>query len=283
MTKEKQSSPGSPKKKITPRRYSSRDKRIEELRQYVRTDGRKYLEDENITSIGIGYKIKDGERTKKLCIQFTVKTKPEEGVGLEGLETEMIPESIEVAGKGIPTDVIQREYKLSFRRANTEQLNARKRRSDPLVAGISVSHPTGTAGTLGVFVVDNVSGTLCMLSNWHVLHRHEGKIGDIIVQPGPFDDNDVGNNRVGKLLRSHLGEAGDCAIATVENRDMSRQILDLQTHPEEVVRVDLDDRVIKSGRTTEVTLGVVRRIDVISQINYEGVGPVNIGCFEIGP
>ena len=34
---------------------------------------------------------------------------------------------------------------------------------------------------------------------------------------GPHDDNRVEQNRLGKLVRSHLGAAGDCAIATIED------------------------------------------------------------------
>ena len=54
--------------------------------------------------------------------------------------------------------------------------------------------------------------------------------------------------------------------------------------PTELGEPELDDTVVKSGRTTGVTRGIVRRVDTIAKIDYGGtVGVQNIGCFEIGP
>jgi endonuclease G len=41
--------------------------------------------------------------------------------------------------------------------------------------------------------------------------------------------------------------------------------------------------VVKSGRTTGVTYGLVTRIHTITKLNYGAVGDQNIGSFEIGP
>ena len=76
----------------------------------------------------------------------------------------------------------------------------------------------------------------------------KGKIGDDIVQPGPFDDNRADLNRLGKLVRSHLGHAGDCAVGTIENRGIKPNILDLDIVIEKLGEPDLGDKVIKSGR-----------------------------------
>ncbi len=272
--------------KSTPRRRRSRkhDETIEKLRHYVRTTGPSFLEDKNITSIGIGYKVKDGRRTRELCVQFTVGSKPESsGVGLEDLDTSPIPETLTVDGLEIPTDVIERTFVPAFQLVDVEAQDIRKMRLDPMIPGISVCHPSGSAGTLGLIVFDRETGDPCMLSNWHVLHRAAGELGDSVVQPGPHDDNNTDFNRAGTLIRSHLGPAGDCAIARIEDRTFERQILDLGVIPTQVARVDLDDVVIKSGRTTRVTRGIVRRIDVMAEIEYAGVGVRQIGAFEIGP
>ena len=154
---------------------------------------------------------------------------------------------------------------------------------DPIKPGISVANVKVTAGTIGCIVYDVEFGAPCILSNWHVLHGPEGAIGDEIVQPGPFDDNRTNLNRLGKLVRSHLGHAGDCAIATIEGRGFTSEIMDLDVGLNEIGEPELDDKVIKSGRTTGVTHGVVTRVDTIAKIDYGGAtGEQEIGCFEIG-
>lgn len=53
--------------------------------------------------------------------------------------------------------------------------------------------------------------------------------------------------------------------------------------PELLGDPELGDTVVKSGRTTGVTHGVVRRVDVLARIGYGTAGERIIGCFEIGP
>jgi endonuclease G len=117
-----------------------------------------------------------------------------------------------------------------------------------------------------------------------VLHGPEGALGDDVVQPGRHDDNRTERNRLGRLARSHLGIAGDCALVTIEDRAFDAAIIELGVVPEHLGEPELGDTVVKSGRTTGVTRGIVRRIDTIAQLDYGGsVGVKNIGCFEIGP
>ena len=257
---------------------AEQDTLIEALRLHIRARGNDYLKDPNITSVGIGPKNGDGP----LSLQFTVGTKT--SVGLEALGTRAIPDSVTLPdGTVVLTDVIQRSYDKAFELVAEQVLDERKVRRDPIQPGISISHPAGTAGTIGLIVFDRETGAPCVLSNWHVLHGNEGTIGDSVVQPGPFDDNNTAGNFSGKLVRSHLGNAGDCALARIERRRFSREILELGVTPARMARVGLGDRVVKSGRTTGTTYGVVRRIDVIAKINYGGTqGEVAVGGFEIG-
>lgn len=253
----------------------------EELREFVRAKGPEYLKDPNVTSIGIA-QTADGD----YCIQFTVgkKLSRDDVAGIESLGTKPLPETIEVAGQEIPTAVVERTFRPSYQLVKGEQVkDRRKQRLDPVVPGISVSHPKGTAGTLGLIVFDSKTGEPCLLSNWHVLHTDQGNIGDPIVQPGPFDDDRVDLNQTGVLVRSHLGPAGDCAIARLEGRRFDPGILELGVSVRSLARPELGDRVVKSGRTTGVTRGVVRRVDVLAKIDYDGAGEMTIGGFEIGP
>ena len=256
---------------------SKEDKLKRALRGFVRSRGADYLQDPNVTSIGIGRKNGHGE----VCLVFSVRVKGQ-GSALEALGTTELPATIQIDGNAVPTDVIERDYEPSYSLITPQNSNRRRQRQNPIQPGISVSHVNGSAGTLGGIVYDADTGAPCILSNWHVLHKSGGAIGDAIVQPGPFDDNNTSNNRCGTLLRSHLGAAGDCALARITGRSIKREIYELGTAATQMAEVDLDDKVIKSGRTTAVTHGIVRRIHVMVEIDYAGVGKRKIGGFEIG-
>ncbi|WP_054048138.1 DNA/RNA non-specific endonuclease [Alloactinosynnema sp. L-07] len=252
------------------------------LREFIRTKGSDYLKDPNVSSIGVGYKVRDGKQTKEVSIQFTVAAKAELEA-LESLDTVALPPSITVGGVEVPTDVLERTYRPDFRVVAEAAANDRKVRLDPIRPGVSVGHPSITCGTVGAIVYDVETGKPCALSNWHVLHGHDGALGDTVVQPGTHDDNRNDRNHLGPLVRSYLGVAGDGAIAAVEGRAIDPSILELDVVPEELGEPELGDKVVKSGRTTGVTHGIVRRVDTLAKINYGGDrGVVEIGCFEIG-
>ncbi|MER5526326.1 DNA/RNA non-specific endonuclease [Streptomyces sp. NPDC002677] len=263
---------------------SSQDKLIESLKQYIRTRGPDLLADPNVSSVGIGHKLKNGTRGKQIALQFTVKQKAEPEA-LEALGTTRIPETVTVDGVEVPTDIIQRSYQAHFRVVAEAEKPERKTRLDPVAPGASVGGVTVTAGTIGCIVFDRTDGTPYVLSNWHVLQGPDGRLGEEVVQPGRFDDNEISRNHLGVLRRSHLGPAGDCAVTTIEEgRTFDPKILGLDVAPQELGEAALGDKVIKSGRTTGVTHGIVRRIHTLAKIDYGGdVGEKTIGCFEIGP
>jgi endonuclease G len=265
----------------------------QDVKSVVRSQAQHFLKQANITSVGVGYKITDGKTTDVLSVQFTVGSKvaPER---LESFGFSPLPSHFTLkTGKTIPVDIIERSYEVHYEivadpEADTlsKAVSDRKiyrSRQDPLMPGISISHVDGTAGTIGAIVYDNKSGKPCVLSNWHVLNGSSGKINDPIVQPGPYDDSSIDNNIMGALLRSHLGVAGDCALASISGREFKEEIFGLLTTPKRVARVNLDDKVVKSGRTTGVTYGVVKRVEVTFKINYSGMGEQLIGGFEIRP
>jgi endonuclease G len=78
--------------------------------------------------------------------------------------------------------------------------------------------------------------------------------------------------------------AGDCAIGSILNRDYNEEIIELAVIPTGIADVELGDKVVKSGRTTGVTYGIVSRINVTTKINYGGsIGERTISCFEMKP
>ncbi|WP_116245816.1 DNA/RNA non-specific endonuclease [Nocardiopsis sp. FIRDI 009] len=269
------------KKDTPPAAVPDQSELIAALKKFIRIHGEDYLRDPNVTSVGIAHKTRDGEDEGGVALQFTVdrKAQPEE---LEALGTKKLPESVTVDGVEVPTDVLQRSYEPQFRVVAETESPPRRRRLDPAQPGVSVGHVDVSAGTIGCVVFDRHDGTPYVLSNWHVLHGASGEVGDDIVQPGRADDPHVDRNRLGRVERSHLGFAGDCAIATVEDRRFDPDILDLGVAPEELGEPELGDTVVKSGRTTGVTHGVVRSPFKLAQVHYPGVGPQNILGFEIG-
>lgn len=260
------------------------EKVLETLRRYQR----RLLDHPDVTSVGIGYRIKDGKQTDELSIQCTVDQKlaPE---ALAEKERTALPASLQAEdGTDIPVDVLQRNYRPSYQITGPSEKEDEKnykemRRTfqNPMFPGISVSNVNGTAGTIGAFVFDVKTGESLLLSNWHVLDNG-GKKGDVIVQPGPHDNSATERNRCGSLLRSHLGIAGDCAVARITQREFDASIVELNRIPLRMAKPEIGDNVVKSGRTTGVTYGTVSRTDVIVKLSYGNkIGVKEIGGFEI--
>jgi endonuclease G len=260
----------------------SHDAKIEVFKRFVREHHDRFLNDPNITSVGIGYKTAGGKATKTPVVTFSVQQKvaPEH---VENVSESPIPKTFEYEGIQIPTDVVQRSFSPSYLVVEAVAKDPRKVRNDPIAPGVSVANYRSTAGTLGALVRNRQTGDVVMLSNWHVLHTSKGAIGDVIVQPGPFDDNRVANNRVGVLLRSHLGLAGDCAIASIEGRKINQEVFGLGVPVRKIAKPQLGDKVVKSGRTTGITYGIVTRIETVTKLEYGDGVKEHIGGFEIGP
>ncbi|GAF02285.1 DNA/RNA non-specific endonuclease [Saccharicrinis fermentans] len=260
------------------------DSKIDEqkLKDFVRKHAPSYLKQANVNSVGLAYKIENGKRTDQLAIQFTVCKK----VALESLESineVPIPASFQVDGKDIPSDIIERDYDINPVKMIDKTKGLRKQFLDPILPGCSIGHPTISAGTAGCVVFDKYNGEEYILSNWHVLQGSRGNIGDRVVQPGMHDDARKDRNDAGVLVNSHLGLAGDCAIAKMDKRKVDGQIIDLDVCVENISAPWLGDKVMKSGRTTSLTFGIVTRIDVTTKMNYGAQGDINIGCFEYTP
>jgi endonuclease G len=254
----------------------------EKVQAAVRQVADEYLRDPNITSVGIGYKESGGQPTGELVLKFTVgqKVAPEL---LQTVPTRPIPETITANGIEFETDVVERTFAPQPIPVLEATKSDRKTRRNPIVPGISIGHVHVTAGTLGCVVADAKTGEPLILSNWHVLHGATGQLGDPIVQPGPADDNRVAENKAGVLVRSFVGLAGDCALARPSGRRIDDEVLDLGVAVRRLADPELGDVVVKSGRTTDVTYGVVTRVHTITKITYGGVGEQEIGGFEIGP
>src|SRR3712207_7582220 len=97
-----------PPRPADPRRDVPYGELLSGLRRLIRTEGRRYLDDPNITSIGLGDRVVGGRRTGELAVQFTVEEKRSEPEALAALGTTPVPEAVTVAGVRVPTDVLDR-------------------------------------------------------------------------------------------------------------------------------------------------------------------------------
>ena len=127
---------------------------------------------QNVVACGVGYKISQGQVTNEPSVVVSVTRKVPRHLLPED---EIIPQELE----STPTDVIQ-----------TGEIQAlalnRQGRVRPVRPGISISHVSGSAGTVGCVVTRN--GKPFLLSNNHVLAMlNAGQAGDAVLQPGPID------------------------------------------------------------------------------------------------
>jgi hypothetical protein len=134
----------------------------------------------------------------------------------------------------------------------------------PLRPGVSIAHVTVTAGTLGAFVL--VDGQVCALSNYHVLvGSPASKVGDPVLQPGPYDGGRDPQDKVGELAGFvPLSRGGrfvvDAAYARLDDPRVD------PTYPVGSVVATAAPvgawEVEKIGRTTGVTRGRITAIEL---------------------
>jgi hypothetical protein len=165
----------------------------------------------------------------------------------------------------------------SIRRSAAPCSRRRHRRLPrPVPCGVSVGHFRITAGTLGYLVQDS-KGRWFVLSNNHVLaDNNEGKVGDPILQPGPFDGGkNTLSYRIAQLsafvpinfdgrpnsVDAAIAETDDsqvqpflCSIGTVDGIGAIRHGLLVQKH----------------GRTTGRTQGLIVGTHETIWVDYDG-------------
>ena len=239
-----------------------------------------YRRIEEVVGYTIGEKKANGQSTgRQALVLFVTKKKPPVGGGAPKV---LIPQTV----GGISTDVIEiGEVKAQSFRGHYR----------PCPAGVSVGHEKVTAGTLGLWLVDNPTGRIVMVSNAHVLaDTNNGRPGDRILQPGTYDGGRPGpgpdGDAVAFLSRSvklkqeslllrflpFLRAWGlsaenfvDGAIAEPKDGIVNQAILTCSVYPRSVA--DAKPQVIakKVGRTTENTAGECLYIGAALDVQYD--------------
>lgn len=253
-------------------------------------EARYHVYDPNVTLIDFGHgQVGGASVEEKLAIRFHVQRKYAP-VALEGAvaagRTSALPSSI----GGFPTDVIQKAFAphrgwwSSWGWWPRPSVEARAERADPMQGGISISDERHNAyGTLGGLVADRASGARMILSNWHVLVAEWGaRPGLRILQPGRLDGG-TGADAVASLTRDAMAANLDAAVATLEG---GRGLTTSQLGVGEVrgaARAELGMELVKSGRRTGVTYGVVRGVEGIARMSYGSVARVIQNVVTIEP
>jgi hypothetical protein len=138
-----------------------------------------------------------------------------------------------------------------------------------LVPGASISLATDTgAGTLGCFVRDD--GATYLLSNSHILTSHgTAALQASVLQPATYDGGKRTTDHVATLTRAVAMDitqfnVADCAIAEIDTSSTAvlTEIPGVGQPSTSSLQAELGMRVIKRGRTSNVTLGAVTAISL---------------------
>jgi endonuclease G len=146
----------------------------------------------------------------------------------------------------------------------------RRRRLDPLVGGISIGSPRVPVGTLGALVWDRTDGSVCILSNWHVLAGDaNAEVGTPCFQPGLFDQG-RSSDVVARLKRWSFNRQTDAAIAelTGNRHYCAGEIVELFQQISGEISPYLGMKVLKSGRSTGRTWGFIDGLYFSAAIEY---------------
>lgn len=148
------------------------------------------VDDPNISGAGFGRRVVGRGKPEGPALVVYVKKK----VPLDLIPPSLrLPRKIYIGNDPIEVDVV--ETGPFF----TREFTARER---PAPSGISIGHPSITAGTLGCLVTDNTDGLRCILSNNHVLAAaNAARIGDLIIQPGSADGGSSPADDIATLKR----------------------------------------------------------------------------------
>lgn len=226
---------------------------------------REWLNRQGVTAVDVGYKITSDKFMDILAIRVHVKRKlPSHAIS----NYELFPNRL---GK-FSVDVIEADFAavglLKTEKPLKENVVNRCHPLDPLVGGISIGHPSITAGTLGAIVWDRTDGEICILSSWHTLCGSTTcTAGEPIYQPARADGGGP-PCQVAVLKRWRLDKEIDAGLAALNSgRRYSRDILGLNPISG-VENPTLGMSVRKSGRTTGVTNGVIDGVSASVVISY---------------
>lgn len=236
-----------------------------------------------INVIDAGFLEEEGKKVPEVAIRFHVDELLS-GPQLEAVGKEELPREL----YGFPREVIKGRYRTQQGRRwggwwRTPVSDSRTR-NDPLVGGISISSVRHYgAGTLGGLVVDRTTGDPMVASCFHVLARDwTARPGQHIYQPGRLDGGQRGDT-IASLTRHAMSSNLDAAVASLTgSRDLINKQLAIGP-VRGVGRATLGMEVVKSGRTTGRTSGVVTGIEGTARLSYSGIERIIRNVITVEP
>jgi hypothetical protein len=253
----------------------------------------------NVHATGVGIRMKQGKVVEnEFVIKVYVFDKFQLGESTPELTKQYKDVDIDVEPLPIQHALLKQTPKKSTKKSTNITIKDHRSRKRPIVGGVSIA-PINEAfvGTLGCFLQRSSNGVkqVFALSNNHVLEdTNRLPIGTLIVQPGPevepskpgdvfaalssFIPLQFSNGRLDPVVN-----VLDAAIAIVADERLIKKgsILGIKNYNPQLGVAVPGMRVIKSGRTTGVTTGIVTATRVNGvQINYGTRTSLRIATFN---
>ena len=247
-----------------------------------------YLHDPNVSLIDIGWRIRDRQDyavEREICVRVHLRNK------LRGDDfrsfAERHPERVidaNLIGYTVDLPGDARYYPHLVTGYSPVSLYRRVVSADPICGGISISNPLMEwAGTLGGWVIDRQTKQDMILSNWHVLCCPWAEWNNLpIYQPGRLDGG-FDYYTVAYTARHAMDQNVDAAVAVLTGM---RRLINNQREIGAVTGVTsprLGMHVVKSGRTTGRTAGVIDGFAGRKMFNYFGFSRMLREYFRIIP
>ena len=251
----------------------------------------------NVQGFGIANKITEGEDTEELGITVFVSQKlPKELLHKEDVVPVTIGNHVtdvidthgeimalpELAAPPIVTRPALSTLPAFTERSEDVTIELLRERIRPVEGGYSVGHYQITAGTYATAVRDatpfpGIPLRYYVLSNNHVLaNSNDARIGDPILQPGPFDGGVVARDTIARLSRwvtiqfaPNTINYVDAAVAQGEFHVLDREIYWIG-YVRGAIAPAVGMLVQKTGRTTNHTTGRITAINATVNVNYGG-------------
>lgn len=231
-----------------------------------------HLSDPNVTHIDLGKRIRTSHGNR-LEDEFAVRVHLRRKLSDEAFKrfAEVYPDRVIDADTiGFPVDIPEARYDLH--RQGPVSVLSRSARHERLAGGISISNFDSFGyGTLGAIVRDNLDGAPMVLSNWHVLAQTWlAEKGLSICQPAIADWGSY-YDIIANLERDAMGAGIDAAVAKLNPfRKTGNEQLGLGEITS-IVKPEIGMRVVKSGRGSGITHGVVSGIHGESIQEFAGL------------
>jgi hypothetical protein len=223
---------------------------------------------QGVAGIGVGFN-GDGRAT---IIVFT------DAPGVRGLPASLedVPVIVQFSGKFVALPKPENPGKPT-KPPKEPPVDPTARFERPVPIGVSTGHIDITAGTIGARVTDGEN--VYALSNNHVYaDENNGDIGDLVLQPGPYDGGLNPGDGIGTLyafepivFSTSASNVIDAAIALSSTSQMGNATPgDGYGTPESTtLTASINMKVKKYGRTTGLTSGRVYAVNATVNVGYD--------------